>query len=131
MSALAYGAYRYLRSEWRTVDIGAAATRPPAHQSPPPGTGKPINLLILGTDSERPAVAHDASRSDTTMLLHLHAGATKATVVSIPRDTLVTRPSCPTRDGTSPPVQRTMFNQAYAIGGVVCAVKTFETLAPV
>jgi LCP family protein required for cell wall assembly len=66
------------------------------------------------------------------MVVHLDAGRTTATVVSIPRDTLVTRPSCPLDSGrTSAPAYGVMFNSAYAVGGPVCAVKTVETLTGV
>lgn len=66
------------------------------------------------------------------MVVHVDADRTKATVVSIPRDTLVSRPSCPTPSGgTTPTTYRAMFNSAYAVGGPVCAVKTVEQLTGV
>jgi LCP family protein required for cell wall assembly len=66
------------------------------------------------------------------MVVHLDAGRTAATVVSIPRDTLVTRPSCPLPGGKSTSeAHQAMFNSAYAVGGPVCAVKTAEALTGV
>ncbi|CAM5717297.1 hypothetical protein SVIOM74S_07460 [Streptomyces violarus] len=66
------------------------------------------------------------------MVVHLDAGRTGATVVSIPRDTLVTRPSCPRPSGGSTAVaHHSMFNNAYAVGGPVCAVKTVEAVTGV
>jgi LCP family protein required for cell wall assembly len=66
------------------------------------------------------------------MVVHLDAGRTGATVVSIPRDTLVTRPSCPRPSGGSTAVAyHSMFNNAYAVGGPVCAVKTVEAVTGV
>jgi LCP family protein required for cell wall assembly len=52
--------------------------------------------------------------------------------VSIPRDTIVERPSC-TRDdgGGTSPGQRAMFNSAYEVGGPACAVKTVESMSGV
>ncbi|WP_414820520.1 LCP family protein, partial [Streptomyces tricolor] len=71
-----------------------------ANASPLP-TGS-LNILVLGSDSrsgeanrELGGGDSDGARSDTAMVVHLDAGRTRATVVSIPRDTLVTRPSCP------------------------------------
>jgi LCP family protein required for cell wall assembly len=64
--------------------------------------------------------------------VHLDAGRTSATVVSIPRDTLVDRPPCPAEDGgTTRPASGVMFNTAYEVGGPVCAVKTVEALTGV
>jgi LCP family protein required for cell wall assembly len=66
------------------------------------------------------------------MVVHIDAGRTRATVVSIPRDTLVTRPSCPLASGGSTAVAYgAMFNSAYSVGGPVCAVKTAESLTGV
>jgi LCP family protein required for cell wall assembly len=66
------------------------------------------------------------------MVVHIDEGRTKATVVSIPRDTLVTRPSCPTSSGGATSVAyNAMFNSAYSVGGPVCAVKTVESLTDV
>jgi LCP family protein required for cell wall assembly len=66
------------------------------------------------------------------MVVHVDEGRTGATVVSIPRDTLVTRPSCPLESGGSTAVAyNAMFNSAYAVGGPVCAVKTVESMTGV
>ncbi len=66
------------------------------------------------------------------MVVHLDAGRTGATVVSIPRDTLVDRPSCPLPSGKrTPPARNAMFNTAYAVGGPACAVKTVESMTNV
>ncbi|MET9501276.1 LCP family protein [Streptomyces sp. NPDC006622] len=98
-----------------------------------------VNILVLGSDSRggdenRELGGGDSSgaRSDTAMVVHVDAGRTSATVVSIPRDTLVTRPSCPLPSGGSTEVSHgAMFNSAYALGGPVCAVKTVESLTDV
>ncbi|MFI2375049.1 LCP family protein [Streptomyces sp. NPDC018964] len=111
---------------------GASATAPPL----PTGS---LNILVLGSDSrsgeENQALGGGDSggaRSDTAMVVHLDAGRSAATVVSIPRDTLVDRPSCPLEDGESTsPASGVMFNTAYEVGGPVCAVKTVESLTDV
>ncbi|WP_392752024.1 LCP family protein [Streptomyces sp. LN590] len=120
-----------------TVPTTAPSASPSASASPLP-TGV-LNVLVLGSDSrsgsENSALGGGDStgaRSDTAMVVHLDADRTKATVVSIPRDTLVTRPSCPTPSGgTTPTTYHAMFNSAYAVGGPVCAVKTVEQLTGV
>jgi LCP family protein required for cell wall assembly len=132
------------------VDINSALgdDRPPraliapspgatASDAPPP-TGS-LNILVLGSDSRDGAENSElgggeggSARSDTAMVVHLDAGRTAATVVSIPRDTLVTRPSCPLADGgESAEAYGAMFNSAYEVGGPVCAVKTVESLTGV
>ncbi|WP_062212475.1 LCP family protein [Streptomyces sp. NBRC 109706] len=96
-----------------------------------------LDLLVLGSDTrsgENGVFGGDdpdgEARSDTAMVVHINEAHDAATVVSIPRDTLVPRPSCERLDGggTAPASERTMFNEAYGIGGPVCAVKTVEAL---
>ncbi|MFG2553526.1 LCP family protein [Streptomyces sp. NPDC048581] len=138
-------AYWHLNDNITSVDIDSAlgdnrpqramtTPAPSATESPLP-TGS-LNILVLGSDSrsgeenqELGGGSSTGARSDTAMVVHIDAGRTEATVVSIPRDTLVTRPSCPLSSGGSTEVAyRTMFNSAYAIGGPVCAVATVESL---
>ncbi|MFF8098769.1 LCP family protein [Streptomyces sp. NPDC014986] len=143
-------AYWQLEDNIRSVDIdGALGDDRPAGAvtAPSPnaaGTASPLpagslTILVLGSDSrsgeENRALGggEDAgARSDTAMVVHLDAGRTGATVVSIPRDTLVDRPACPLPDGGSTqPVSGAMFNSAYEVGGPVCAVKTVESFTDV
>ncbi|MER6846198.1 LCP family protein [Streptomyces flaveolus] len=146
--AAAGWAYLHLSGNIRSVDIDGALgddrparplTAPSASASEPaPPTGA-LNLLVLGSDSrggeenqELGGGDSEGARSDTAMVVHLDAGRTSATVVSIPRDTLVTRPSCPLPSGgTTREAEAAMFNTAYALGGPVCAVKTVESLTGV
>ncbi|MFC0599490.1 LCP family protein [Streptomyces palmae] len=92
-----------------------------------------MDILVLGSDSragKNRAYGKDegASRSDTAMVVHVYQGRKRATVVSIPRDTLVARPQC-AKDGKQvPAVDRAMFNTAYEVGGPACAVKTVESM---
>jgi LCP family protein required for cell wall assembly len=97
------------------------------------------DILIVGSDSRAGANQKlggggnvSGGRSDTTMVVHMPEGRSKATVVSIPRDTLVTRPSCRKADGnTLPEAHRVMFNSVYALGGPTCVVKTVESMTQV
>ncbi|WP_109003087.1 LCP family protein [Streptomyces rishiriensis] len=114
-----------------------AVTAPAPSASPPPTEA--TNILVLGSDSrsgkENQRLGGGDStgaRSDTAMVVHVDAGRTTATVASIPRDTLVTRPSCPLSGGGSTSVAYgAMFNTAYSVGGPVCAVKTVESITGV
>jgi LCP family protein required for cell wall assembly len=143
-------AYWHLNDNIRSVDIdGALGTGRPVRAAAPPAAsasasasplpGGALNILVLGSDS-RSGEANAAlggghssgARSDTAMVVHIDAGRTAATVVSIPRDTLVTRPSCPLGSGGATAVTyNAMFNSAYSVGGPVCAVKTAESITDI
>ncbi|MEU4891555.1 LCP family protein [Streptomyces sp. NPDC044780] len=96
-----------------------------------------MDILVLGSDSragENAKYGKDegTSRSDTAMIVHVYKGHKKASVVSIPRDTLVQRPSCTTKKGQqAPAAQQAMFNSAYEVGGPACTVKTVESMTGV
>ncbi|MER6061680.1 LCP family protein [Streptomyces sp. NPDC001792] len=143
-------AYWHLNHNIRSVDINSAlgddrparaVVTPSASASAaadPLPTGS-LNILVLGSDSRSGKANKElgggdssGARSDTAMVVHIDAGRTRATVVSIPRDTLVTRPSCPlSSGGSTAPAYGAMFNTAYAVGGPVCAVKTVESITDV
>ncbi|GGX14621.1 transcriptional regulator [Streptomyces malachitofuscus] len=100
--------------------------------------GDALNLLLLGSDSRAGANAAPdggsaaGARSDTALLVHIARGRTEAVAVSIPRDTLVTRPECTKSDGTVvPSARRVMFNSVYAQVGSACTVKTVEQMSDV
>lgn len=95
-----------------------------------------MDILVLGSDSragDNSAYGRDdggSARSDTAMIVHVYEGHKAASVVSIPRDTLITRPECTDRDGKAvPTAYRAMFNTAYEVGGPACAVKTVEQMS--
>ncbi|MGW0468013.1 LCP family protein [Streptomyces sp. NPDC003027] len=106
------------------------------------GTDRPKNLdngsmdiLVLGSDSrsgDNAAYGTDegGARSDTAMVVHVYEGHRKASVVSIPRDTLIDRPECADGQGAAVAGEsRAMFNTAYEVGGPACAVKTVESMS--
>ncbi|MFE9608506.1 LCP family protein [Streptomyces sp. NPDC006012] len=146
--------YWHLNDNIKSVDINSALgdDRPPKTVATPSPTGSAdaspaasplptgaMNILVLGSDSrsgkenqELGGGDSSGARSDTAMVVHIDPGRTGATVVSIPRDTLVTRPSCPLPSGGFTAVQYgAMFNSAYSVGGPVCAVKTVESVTGV
>ncbi|WP_413103281.1 LCP family protein [Streptomyces sp. Inha503] len=93
-----------------------------------------MDILVLGSDSRAGKNAkygtdEGTSRSDTAMIVHVYKGHKKASVISIPRDTLIERPSCTTKGGQrTPAVQAAMFNSAYEAGGPACTIKTIESM---
>nr|WP_206440859.1 LCP family protein [Streptomyces scabichelini] len=144
-------AYWQLNRNIESVDIDSALgdNRPARGTVTPDSAGSAsatplpsgaLNILVLGSDSrsgKRNASLGgggegSGARSDTAMVVHIDEGRTGATIVSIPRDTLVTRPACPRESGGSTPVAyNAMFNSAYSVGGPVCAVKTVESMTNV
>ncbi|MBD0423747.1 LCP family protein [Streptomyces sp. TRM S81-3] len=96
------------------------------------------NLLVLGSDSRAGDNASlgtgkvSGARSDTALVVHIPEGRKQAVAVSIPRDTLVTRPECTKSDGSSlPEAKRVMFNSVYSQAGPACVVKTVEKMSGV
>ncbi|MEV7087032.1 LCP family protein [Streptomyces sp. NPDC093085] len=129
-SGLGY-VYFSLDGNLRGVDINAQLGG-----DRPAGSGDGAeNILVLGSDSRSGANAAygkdgGGARSDTAMVVHVYPGHQKATVVSIPRDTLVDRPACTDSRGTAVAGQPlAMFNTAYEVGGPACAVKTVERMS--
>ncbi|MFE3472133.1 LCP family protein [Streptomyces bacillaris] len=94
------------------------------------------DILVLGSDSRSGdngeyGTDEGGARSDTAMVVHVDKGHRSASVVSIPRDTLVERPACEsdTTGEAVPAAHRAMFNTAYEVGGPACAVKTVESMS--
>ncbi|MFG2604658.1 LCP family protein [Streptomyces sp. NPDC048514] len=94
------------------------------------------NILVLGSDTRTGknkklggGTDDGSARSDTAMIVHVYEGHKRASVVSVPRDTLVDRPQCTDTKGTAhPAASGVMFNEAYSTGGAACAVKTVESI---
>ncbi|MFM9372622.1 LCP family protein [Streptomyces sp. Da 82-17] len=124
-------AYDSLNDNLSTTDVTSRL----GSDRPPRTAGKALNILLLGSDSRAGDNAAygghvDGARSDTAMLVHLNGDHTAATVVSVPRDTVVHRPPCVRPDGTTAgPASAAMFNTAYAVAGSPCTVKTLESLS--
>ncbi|MFF0630329.1 LCP family protein [Streptomyces sp. NPDC004296] len=136
MAVLALGGwllYARLDANLATTDVDGVL----GADRPGRGADGSLTILLLGSDSRAGKNAKyggvdGGARSDTAMLVHLAKGRQRATVVSIPRDTMLARPACPLPDGaTSRSVPAAMFNSAYSIGGSACAVKTVEQLGKV
>ena len=106
-----------------------------------------LNILVMGTDGrggENLALGggdSSGSRSDSTILLHISDDHQWVTAVSIPRDTIVNIPACPTTSGKYTAAHpATRFNAAFAYGadagkdiasGAVCTLTTVEKITGV
>ncbi|MFB6818898.1 LCP family protein [Streptomyces sp. NPDC056347] len=131
-----YWLYNRLDGNITGVDIDKALGEDRPEKLPTSGQ----NLLVLGSDSRAGAENKElggggdvsGARSDTAMVVHIPEGRSKAVAVSIPRDTLVTRPECARADGsTVPTANRVMFNSVYSQVGPACVVKTVEKMSGV
>ncbi|MBW1601122.1 LCP family protein [Streptomyces sp. JJ66] len=131
-----YWAYRSLDGNLTSVDLEQALgdDRP---EKAPAARGA-TNLLVLGSDSragdnaELDSGVVAGARADTALVVHIPEDRTSAVAVSIPRDTLVDRPSCRSANGAETgPASRVMFNSVYTTGGSACVVRTVEQMSGV
>ncbi|MEU6063611.1 LCP family protein [Streptomyces sp. NPDC047082] len=124
--------YFKLNGNLKSVDINQAL----GSERPMKVDNGSVNILVLGSDTRSGAnkelgggTDDGSARSDTAMVVHVYEGHKKASVVSIPRDTLIDRPACTDTNGTKhSAASGVMFNSAYSTGGAACAVKTVESL---
>nr|WP_239764944.1 LCP family protein [Streptomyces sp. CL12-4] len=134
LGGTAYWLYSDLDGNINGVDINEAIGKDRPEKLPTSGQ----NILILGSDSRAGDNAGlntgkvAGARSDTALVMHIPEGRTKAVAVSIPRDTLVTRPDCTKSDGSEvASAERVMFNSIYSQVGPACVVKTVEKMSGV
>ncbi len=127
--------YRKLDGNLEVVDTDALIgdDRPDAATGP----RKPLNVLLIGSDSRTGTDVEGAwasGLSDTTILLHISGDRTRAYGVSIPRDSMVERPTCiDDETGAEIPASNglEMFNAAFAYGGPACTIKTVESMTDI
>jgi LCP family protein required for cell wall assembly len=136
-AAFVVGDYFYIKSKIVTEPIHRTAPAPPKL------VAKAENFVLIGSDTRAGANGDKTggakiagARSDTTMILHISAGASGATLVSIPRDSYVQIPACivgPNGQKSAPEMNK--FNAAYSIGGeydnkyaASCTIDTIESL---
>jgi len=130
LAALAFGAAaaaavaHRLDANVHHVEVaGLLGPRPTPAAPDDPAAGRAVNLLLLGSDWREGANGAiggrvtDGMRSDTTIVAHVSADRSRVELVSIPRDSMVARPSCVTTDGTTiPGSDYSIFNEAFALG---------------
>ncbi|SOB84322.1 LCP family protein [Streptomyces sp. 1331.2] len=143
LSVVGAGAWFYHRldNNITTFDAGGVATeRPPAPVPATPGAQVPVNVLLLGSDTRDDGNdslgggGEGVGHSDTAIVVHVYADHKHAVGVSVPRDTLVTIPSCKLQNGTwTTPKNDQMFNSAFTLGeypkgNPACTQNTVEKL---
>jgi len=118
---------------------------PPGYVPPSkaPTATKAENFVLIGSDSRAGASGKGTggskiagARSDTTIIMHISANNSGATLISIPRDSYVQIPACvvgPNNKTSAPEMSK--FNAAFSLGGEFaakyapsCTVHTIETL---
>jgi len=125
----AYVKYRSLWDSIKRIDVAGLIGDQPRKLN------NAENIMILGSDTRigQNGIGGSASstpggRSDTLMLLHISPGLKGATVMSIPRDTMVPILACAQSDGTpgqqAAPGQLERINAALNNGGPACTWKT-------
>lgn len=103
----------------------------------PVWTGGPTNILVVGSDDRSGLSAKERRRlnaghedfgrhTDTMMLVHIGGDLGTVSVVSIPRDSLVTIPAHTGPDGASIDEHQGKINSAFATGGPAVTVQTVE-----
>lgn len=102
-----------------------------------------VNLFLAGVDTcEKEYAAlfgarcggRDASftggSNDVNMLVHISDNPRRVTVISFPRDLIISTPSCTRPDGgTTSATRASMLNSTYSYGGLSCIVKTVSQLS--
>ncbi|MFF7992444.1 LCP family protein [Kitasatospora xanthocidica] len=132
--------YFKLNANIKSFDADAIATdRPPEAKADADGN-KPVNILLIGSDSRGKNNADlgggedGGARSDTTILLHVYADHKHAVGISIPRNAMVQLPSCKLPNGKWTKGGNTdLFNAAFSTGGSddgnpACTQNTVEKL---
>ncbi|WP_405017701.1 LCP family protein [Kitasatospora sp. NBC_00070] len=137
-----YWYYQHLNGNFQAGELNLSDVTG-ARTAPNAAGQTPLNILLIGTDNRGTAAnvalgggADDANRpglADVQMLLHVSADRSNASLISIPRDTLVDIPACHSEDGktTYPAVKKKMINEALARGGPGCLVGTWQALTQV
>ncbi|QKG23061.1 LCP family protein [Actinomadura verrucosospora] len=128
-SLSAYGYYWKLQSAVHREDVDKLLGK-----NRPKKLNDAQNIVVLGSDTRAGANARygrglegKPPASDTMLMLHLSPGGGQAMGVSFPRDLMVPIPPCTRTDGSkSPGKPVAMLNEAMALAGPTCTVKTIE-----
>jgi LCP family protein required for cell wall assembly len=93
----------------------------------------PLNILVVGTDTRDGQGEDfgqvDSELADVIMLLHISQDRQHASVISFPRDLLVSIPECPNPEGgTFAAKNRQQINSSIGYGGVPCTHLTVQEL---
>ncbi|MEY9870930.1 LCP family protein required for cell wall assembly [Streptacidiphilus sp. MAP12-33] len=134
--------YNRFSGNLHTVHLGGD-TRKTLGQEKPDAFGRtPIDILVIGTDARNTQqdcnlggdcnIGGGYGNADVEMLVHVSADRSNATVMSIPRDTMVNVPACtdPSNSANATSGYYGMINSALAYG-VQCQMETIHQLTGV
>lgn len=103
-------------------------------ERPPATPGQ--TWLLVGSDSRQGLTPKErrklntgndkGKRTDTIMIMHISRFGGRATLVSLPRDSLVDIPAYETEDGETIPAHEGKLNTAFSLGGPQLLVRTVE-----
>ncbi|WP_424640615.1 LCP family protein [Embleya sp. AB8] len=134
LAGSAYGYLKYLDSKITTTARNAGSEGVPKAEEDEFGR-KPLNIVLIGNDSRKGlgkqygAAEHTEGLADVTILMHVSADRSNATLVSIPRDTMVQIPKCVVDGKTYPPSKGPQsFNESLTNGGPPCTVSTVDRM---
>jgi LCP family protein required for cell wall assembly len=129
-SLAAYAKYRGVVDSIHRENVTAAMLG----KRPPFTAG--LNILVIGSDSRQGLGRKFGSdvlgaRSDTSMLLHIAPGHTRADIISFPRDSMVPVLACANDQQGHPgqsaqPGELERLNATFSAGGAPCLWKTLE-----
>ncbi|WP_461031865.1 LCP family protein [Streptomyces mayteni] len=95
----------------------------------------PLNILLLGSDSREGANqelgggSEGGERADVQLLMHASADRSNITLISVPRDTMITIPECTDPEtGEVYPESYDRINASLGHGGPGCTVAAWEEM---
>ncbi|MFD4243245.1 LCP family protein [Streptomyces sp. NPDC058525] len=134
--------YRHLNGSIKTDALNLGETK--LGGSKPNSFGQtPLNILLIGSDARDDAAnqalggATDTfdgpPLADVQMLLHLSADRSNMSVVSMPRDTMLTMPKCTEPGGKVHPASKGLVqtNESLQRGGPGCTVAAWTELTKI
>ncbi|MFG3090403.1 LCP family protein [Streptomyces antibioticus] len=136
--------YRHLNANIKSADLNLGDAKDRASQTRANSAGQTaLNILLIGSDArdstenQKLGGARDTfdgpPLADVQMLLHVSADRTNMSVVSMPRDTLLSIPKCtdPESGKVYGASDRAMTNESLGRGGPGCTVATWEKLTDI
>ena len=132
-----YFVYRHLNANLHQVDVSGVLGSQPVDLHP-----QAENIMVLGSDTRAgqgggfgSSAVLNTDHSDTLLIVHIAADRQWADVMSIPRDSWVSIPSCLMGNGQMSSPSTFKINEAFTLGnlngnktalGVACTIKTVE-----
>ncbi len=117
-----------------TFELPAAAAQPVSVDAAAQTLDGELTILLVGSDRRDPdSIMYDGEegdRNDVNLLLHIPASHESATIISFPRDLMVSIPSCtdPETGETSDSMSSQQINTAIEYGGPGCVAATVTEL---